>query len=344
MNHERYIAGLNNECRRDCNTESWGWLANNIDDCINKEEFPEDNSALKDAVKGKGKVVRCGKIRDNFAGNNRYVVFLDEDDGYTVYLFSVANGLYNKMGPFTTLDSALSRADCYGLFKEDKMTTKDFETILREAVGDYLYDDEDGNPVYDGGEEDWDSEGYDDGFVGVDDDAEFTDQLPIGIHNDLEDEIADTMPTRDADIFGRDTEDSTDDFAYSPNLYTPNLSNFGPAPEEVDYDPFDESKKTDKNKLQESISEKSEQEVLLAVKDLKDYIKGDGKAALNDAGSLLGIELDAVSDTLVKIDNVDELASTAWEFFSDVDDKEGMAYCEAIWDALAEFVQDKISE
>lgn len=155
MNHERYIAGLDNECRKDANTEAYGWLADNIDDGVFDKD---DKEALKDAIKGKGKVKKVGKIRDNFAGNNRYVIILDNEDGYTVYLFSVANGLYNKMGPFVTLDSAISRADCYGLFKENKNVEDNLFKSIREAVGDYLYDDEEGNPVYDGGEEEYDDD------------------------------------------------------------------------------------------------------------------------------------------------------------------------------------------
>lgn len=307
MNHERYITGLNNECRKDCNTERWGWLTKNIDDCIDKEEFPEDNSALKDAVKDKGKAVRIGKIRDNFAGNNRYIVFLDEEDGYTVYLFSVANGLYNKMGPFSTLDSALSRADCYGLFKEGKMTKKDFETILREAVGDYLYDDEDGNPVYDGGEEGWDSEGYESDEPGIQDPGDTPLEPTDEIYTD---EITDDYS--DDELFAGDTEmDEESHWAY---------------PEK-----------------DEDITELGH-----TIVDLNNYIhkcdiKNIGETDIS-AMDLLFSEYGTAEYLDAKIDAAEELASSGWEIFSDLDDEEGMSYCEAIWDALAEFKQDKVDE
>ena len=54
------------------------------------------------------------------------------------------------MGPFPTLDSALSRADCYGLFQEGvKEMNEETLTKMKEAVGDYVGDDENGDPIYD---------------------------------------------------------------------------------------------------------------------------------------------------------------------------------------------------
>lgn len=169
MNNFDNVYCLGIECRKTANTE--GDYCRGLEkgsgciDNIIPSERPE-HAALKDAVKGKGSVAACAEVRATLAGNKKYLVVIkttkteESKGGFEVYLFSLANGLYNKMGPFPTLDSALSRADCFGLF-EAKMS-KDEKTRIREAVGDYLYDDEDGLPVYDGDVEDFDGEGYDD--------------------------------------------------------------------------------------------------------------------------------------------------------------------------------------
>ena len=118
-------------------------------------------SALKDAIKDKGKPVVCAQVRRTLAGNRKYFIALnstkDQEQGFTIYLFSLANGLYNRMGPFPTLDSALSRADCYGLFQEGvKEMNEEMLTKMKEAVGDYVGDDENGDPIYDDFEDEFD--------------------------------------------------------------------------------------------------------------------------------------------------------------------------------------------
>ena len=125
---------------------------NCIDNVI-PNSIPE-YSALKDAIKDKGKPVVCAQVRRTLAGNRKYFIALnstkDQEQGFIIYLFSLANGLYNRMGPFPTLDSALSRADCYGLFQEGvKDMTEETLTKMKEAVGDYVGDDENGDPIYD---------------------------------------------------------------------------------------------------------------------------------------------------------------------------------------------------
>ena len=196
MNNFDKVNCLGMECRKTANTEGDNCKplekgSGCIDNVI-PSEFPEYN-ALKDAVKGKGSVVACAEVRKTLAGNRKYLVVLktkkteDNDEGYEVDLFSLANGLYNKMGPFPTLDSALSRADCFGLFEGEVMKVNT-ESRIREAVGDYLYDDEDGNPVYDGGIEDWDDLGYDDPFDGEMEDAEYKITAPKGFNNGVNDD------------------------------------------------------------------------------------------------------------------------------------------------------------
>ena len=132
---------------------------NCIDNVI-PNSIPE-YSALKDAIKDKGKPIVCAQVRRTLAGNRKYFIALnstkDQEQGFTIYLFSLANGLYNRMGPFPTLDSALSRADCYGLFQEGiKAMTEETLTKMKEAVGDYVGDDENGDPIYDDFEDEFD--------------------------------------------------------------------------------------------------------------------------------------------------------------------------------------------
>lgn len=271
MNNFDNVYCLGIECRKTANTE--GDYCRGLEkgsgciDNIIPSERPE-HAALKDAVKGKGSVAACAEVRATLAGNKKYLVVIkttkteESEGGFEVYLFSLANGLYNKMGPFPTLDSALSRADCFGLF-EAKMS-KDEKTRIREAVGDYLYDDEDGLPVYDGGFEDFDGEGYDD-FVGVDDDDDPTrpeepedgwdgiEQASAAAEkeyadytDDMEREIADTMPVFKKGLLGGDSDYYTDDYLDAPNMFDPERGdNATLNPQNngfTDGDPFEESK------------------------------------------------------------------------------------------------------
>ena len=118
----------------------------------------EDVKNIKDVVKGVGKLVAVADGRRTMMGNHKYILFIETKDGYKVYLYTNMNGLYNEMGPYDSLDTAESNADCYGLFEEQKkiMNKKLFESI------------------YDGIDDDDEMLGYDDeDFIGVDDDAEY---------------------------------------------------------------------------------------------------------------------------------------------------------------------------
>lgn len=264
MNNFDNVYCLGIECRKTANTE--GDYCRGLEkgsgciDNIIPSERPE-HAALKDAVKGKGSVAACAEVRATLAGNKKYLVVIkttkteESEGGFEVYLFSLANGLYNKMGPFPTLDSALSRADCFGLF-EAKMS-KDEKTRIREAVGDYLYDDEDGIPVYDGGVEDFDDEDYDDSVY----DGEMEDGFDPNINgienaqeamwmDKYEDDLADTgIPVykrgirKDSDYLSDEYLDmiaSDNDELTDKNHNTFVAANVGP--ETVDYDPLEESK------------------------------------------------------------------------------------------------------
>ena len=70
------------------------------------------------------------------AGNHKYVLFVKEEGGVKVYLYTVLNGLYNEMGPYKDLDTAMSNADCYGLFEECKKvaSTKVLENNMNKKL------------------------------------------------------------------------------------------------------------------------------------------------------------------------------------------------------------------
>lgn len=136
MNNFDSVFGLDDRSRREANTERQDGVnvlskgKNCLDIIKNRPEYED----IKDVIKGLGKCEAIARIRDTLAGNPRYCLVLSSDNRYFVYLYSTTNGLYNKMGPFPTLDSAMSRADCYGLFEGKKMTKKQlFERILRES-------------------------------------------------------------------------------------------------------------------------------------------------------------------------------------------------------------------
>ena len=151
MNNFDDVYALNRDERQISNLETYRRFISKGDkplECINDE----DAKAIKDALSGKGRVLAVADGRRSLAGNHKYVLFVKEDGGVKVYLYTVLNGLYNEMGPYKDLDTAMSNADCYGLFEECKkvastkvlennMNKKLFEEItdkrpLREAYSD----------------------------------------------------------------------------------------------------------------------------------------------------------------------------------------------------------------
>lgn len=158
MNNFDDVYALNRDERQISNLETYRRFISKGDkplECINDE----DAKAIKDVLSGKGKLLAVVDGRRSMAGNHKYVLFVKEDGGVKVYLYTVLNGLYNEMGPYKDLDTAMSNADCYGLFEECKqvastkvlennnMNKKLFEEIIEE------YDDECGDyaPTFDDG-------------------------------------------------------------------------------------------------------------------------------------------------------------------------------------------------
>lgn len=191
MNNFEDVYALNRDERQISNLETYRRFISRGDkplECINDE----DAKAIKDVLSGKGKLLAVVDGRRSMAGNHKYVLFVKEDGGVKVYLYTVLNGLYNEMGPYKDLDTAMSNADCYGLFEECKqvastkvlennnMNKKLFEEIIEEYDDDVM--------TYDGDEmEDWSLDDYDDEYSGKDP------------HEELEDHLADCFPTRDSE-------------------------------------------------------------------------------------------------------------------------------------------------
>lgn len=147
MNNFEDVYGLNRDDRQMSNLETYRRFISKGDkplQCINDE----DAKAIKDVLSGKGKLLAIADGRRTMAGNHKYVLFVKEEGGVKVYLYTVLNGLYNDMGPYKDLDTAMSNADCYGLFEECKQVAN--KKVLNESIED----EEDF--------EDWDDLGYDD--------------------------------------------------------------------------------------------------------------------------------------------------------------------------------------
>lgn len=147
MNNFEDVYGLNRDDRQMSNLETYRRFISKGDkplQCINDE----DAKAIKDVLSGKGKLLAVVDGRRSMAGNHKYVLFVKEEGGVKVYLYTVLNGLYNDMGPYKDLDTAMSNADCYGLFEECKRVAN--KKVLNESIEDEEEFD------------DWDDLGYDD--------------------------------------------------------------------------------------------------------------------------------------------------------------------------------------
>ncbi|MBQ2395844.1 MAG: hypothetical protein II304_02210 [Bacteroidales bacterium] len=204
MNHFDDVCGLHLEARTAANLETFQRFISKGDDplCCIKEE---DAKEIKNAIKGMGKLLAVANGRRTLAGNHKYILFIKEKEGVKVYLYTVLNGLYNEMGPFKDLDTALSNADCYGLFEECKKiaSTKVLggdmnKKLFEEVVEEWDIDDID---TYDGEEmEDWSWDDYDDEYGGTDP------------YTDMNNHLADSFPTRDSEY--QDDEGDYDPFSF----------------------------------------------------------------------------------------------------------------------------------
>lgn len=208
MNNFEDVYGLNRDDRQISNLETYRRFISKGDkplQCINDE----DAKAIKDVLSGKGKLLAVVDGRRSMAGNHKYVLFVKEEGGVKVYLYTVLNGLYNEMGPYKDLDTAMSNADCYGLFEECKQVAN--KKVLEEDMNKKLFEEIAGEEF-----EDWDSEGFDDVCEGDmedwswdDYDDDFGGPNP---HQEMEDHLADSFPTRDSEY--QDDEGDYDPFSY----------------------------------------------------------------------------------------------------------------------------------
>lgn len=131
MNNFDSVYGLDDKSRRESNTEYQDGdnFLSKGKTCLEIIKDKPEYENIKNVIKGIGKCEAIARVRNTYAGNPKYCLVLSSDNKYFVYLYSAANGLYNKMGPFPTLDSALSRSDCYGLFEEKHMKRNRFNEI-----------------------------------------------------------------------------------------------------------------------------------------------------------------------------------------------------------------------
>lgn len=195
MNDFENVGGLDRDSRQLANLQTYSRFLGKCEDPY--DMLDKDVKAdVKDILKGKGKLVAVAQSGRALSGAPRYVLFVDVKDGVKFYSYTKLNKLYNEFGPFKDLETALSNADCYGLFEEGKNNMN--KKLFEEIIEDYdPYDDDlgygpDGMGVYDGEMEDhndyigrfnWDWSDYngDDGeFMGMDqlDDEEF-DERPV---------------------------------------------------------------------------------------------------------------------------------------------------------------------
>lgn len=204
MNNFDDVYALNRDERQISNLETYRRFISKGDkplECINDE----DAKAIKDVLSGKGRVLAVADGRRSLAGNHKYVLFVKEDGGVKVYLYTVLNGLYNEMGPYKDLDTAMSNADCYGLFEECKQVAniKVLENNMNKKLFEEIIEDWDDDDVmtYDGDEmEDWSWDDFDDEYGGP------------NPHQEMEDHLADSFPTRDSEY--QDDEGDYDPFSY----------------------------------------------------------------------------------------------------------------------------------
>lgn len=228
MNNFEDVYGLNRDDRQLSNLETHRRFISKGDkplQCINDE----DAKAIKDALNGKGKILAVVDGRRTMAGNHKYVLFVKEEGGVKVYLYTVLNGLYNEMGPYKDLDTAMSNADCYGLFEECKQVANkkvlegDMNKKLFEEIAEEF--------------EDWDSEGFDDVCEGDMEDFSWDSDDPYAFdgrpnpHSEREDFLADCFPTRKPEYQNEDGE-------YDPFNFTQmgdGLGSFGERTPEMAY-------------------------------------------------------------------------------------------------------------
>ena len=187
MNDFENVGGLDRDARQLANLQTYSRF---LCKCENPYEFFDKDvkDDVKECLKGKGKLVAVAQSGRALSGAPRYVLFVDVKDGVKFYSYTKLNKLYNEFGPFNDLETALSNADCYGLFEEGKknMNKKLFEEINEgyDPFDDDLGYGPDGMGIYDGDMEDIDDDdlSWDDAeFNG--DDAAFSTELDINNRN-----------------------------------------------------------------------------------------------------------------------------------------------------------------
>lgn len=76
------------------------------------------DTGIKDAFKGKGTIEAIANVRKDFNGEDKFVVFTKQDNEFYFYEYSEEFGVRGKRGPYVDMNTAMSNADCSGLFEE----------------------------------------------------------------------------------------------------------------------------------------------------------------------------------------------------------------------------------
>ena len=178
MNNFDYVDNLSLYDRITANTElqdghKFFFKGNDcLDEIFGKNSSEKD--LIKSEIKGIGRIAAIAQVRKSLSGNRKYCIIVKNNESFFVFLFTLNNGLYNKMGPFKSLDSAISRADCFGLF--ENKTHKKGKSMLEDKKD---YEDFDDDYIDDCFEDDYDDciDDYDDYVDYYEDDLMFDDMF-----------------------------------------------------------------------------------------------------------------------------------------------------------------------
>lgn len=97
-------------------------------------------TGIKDAFKGLGTIEAIAKVRNGLTQEDNFVVFVKKDDEFYFYEYSDECGVNGKRGPYKDLNTAMSNADCSGLFEENTKSSR-YNVFTEELDTDYDVED-----------------------------------------------------------------------------------------------------------------------------------------------------------------------------------------------------------
>lgn len=105
----------------------------------NLETVPEnliDKAQLKKSLKAEDlKFEAIIRTRNSYGGNPNYIVFGSDKDGVYRFRYNDASDLHYKNGPEVDLNTAISKAECFGYFESKKV----FGRIKEDTGYAHLY-------------------------------------------------------------------------------------------------------------------------------------------------------------------------------------------------------------